>query len=75
MASAALICKQVLVSKCDSGLFSVTNEILYCKTFVKLFKALCMKLTNEIKGIFIQINNGLQIKIMKIYDKESGIKL
>jgi len=33
MASAALSCIE-LVSKGDSGLFSVNNEILYYKTFV-----------------------------------------
>jgi hypothetical protein len=34
-----------------------------------------MKLTNNIEGIFIEIYNGLQIRIMKIFDKESGIEL
>jgi len=45
------------------------------QNLVYVFKALCMKLTNKTKGIFIEIDNVLHIKIMKIYDKETGIKL
>jgi hypothetical protein len=33
-----------------------------------------MKLTNRTQGIFIEINNGLQIRMIKIHE-ESGIKL
>jgi len=38
-------------------------------------KAIGMKLTNKTEGIFIETNNGLQIRLMKICDKELGIKL
>jgi hypothetical protein len=40
-----------------------------------MIKAICMKLTNKTEEIFIETNNGLQIRLMKIHNKEPGIKL